>query len=214
MTTTVTQETIFNGALTRHLGQRALTTAEISGNTVEAARVLNAIWDDSFIIDCLEDSYWTFATRTSMFDFSPSVQPEFGYLYSYNIPEDHIRLCGFWSDDRQNVPIIKYAEEAGYWFTDFQTVFISYISSSPEYGLDMSRWPPAFCRWIECYLALQACYRITADAALEQRLEKRNKQLRTEARSKNAMQKPTSFPATGSWVISRQNGWGTRRGRW
>lgn len=213
MTATVTKFSLFNNALTRHLGERALSQSEFTGNTQERSRVLNGIWNDSFVEDCLGDGLWTFATRTSMFDFSPSVNTAFGYQYSYNLPDDLIRTAGFWSDENLVNPITRYTEEAGYWFCDYQTVFISYISSDASYGADMTRWPPEFCRWIECYLAWQGCLRITGDAALTMALEKRYKQLQVKSRSRNAMQKPTTFPATGSWVRSRIGGWGTDRGR-
>lgn len=203
MTATVTKSTIFNNALTRHLGERALSTAEMAGNTQERSRVLNSIWNDSFVEDCLGDGLWTFATRTSMFDFSPSVQPDFGYRYSYNLPEDLLRTAGIWTDERLKCPLLNYAEEAGYWFCDIQTVYISYISSDASYGGDMSRWPAEFCRWIECYLAWQGCLRITGDAALEARLEKRYKSLLLKSRSRNAMQKPTTFLPAGRWVRAR-----------
>lgn len=207
MTASTSKFNIFNGALSQHLGERALSQAEFTGNTREAARVLNQTWDDSFVEDCLEEGLWTFATRTSMFDFSPSVQPDFGYLYSYNLPTDLMRTAGFWGDELLLNPVTRYAEEAGYWFTDLPTVYISYISNDPNYGGDMSRWPSEFVRWMECYLAWRTCLRITGDKNLRDELEKTQARLLTKARSKNAMQKPTMFYPDGRWVKARRGGW-------
>lgn len=209
MALTTTQLTITNGAL-RHLGQRKVVS---TASTDEQAIVLNDIFIDGFVDDCLEQGQWTFATRTSMFDFSPSVQPAFGYTYSYNMPEDLVRTTGFWGDERLTIPITDYAEEAGYWFVDYQTVFISYISNAADYGASMARWPDAFCRWVEAYLAWRGALRITQSADTEERLEKLQKKLLLKAKSLNAMQKPTAFPPSGSWSTARLGGWGrTNRG--
>ncbi len=204
MALTTTQLTLTNGAL-RHLGQRKITDVNDTG---EPATVLRDLWQDGLVDDCLGNGQWLFATRTDMYDFSPSIVPTFGYTYAFDKPEDWVRTTGIWVNPSQSVPLVDYSDEAGYWFTYVATIYVSFISNASNYGGDMARWPEQFCRWLEAYWAWRACYRLTQDQGKTDRLEKMQEKLLVKARSLNAQGRPTSFPPNGGWTNARLGGWG------
>ena len=76
--------TLFNGAL-RLLGERRL--ASLTEDR-PARRYLDDAWDDGLVDDALEQGFWNFATRTVQMTASTSVEPEFGYRYAFQKPDD------------------------------------------------------------------------------------------------------------------------------
>ena len=112
-----TKLTIANGAL-RLLKETSLTQSELTNNSREPARIFNAIWDDGALDACLEAGQWKFAKRMVMLDATTSIEPDDdfgGYQYAFTKPDDFIRICGMWADERQITPLSDYREEAGFW---------------------------------------------------------------------------------------------------
>lgn len=140
-----TQLSIYNGAL-RILGERKL--ASLSENR-EPRRLLDAAWgagaSEGQIRLCLEMGQWTFATRTVMIDYSPSVDPPFGYRYAFDHPDDLIRTVGVFCDEYCTQPLLQYATERGYWYASQQSIYVQYVSSHASYGGDTSQWTEIFC---------------------------------------------------------------------
>lgn len=205
-----TQLKLYNEAL-QILGNRRLATI-IDNN--ESRRLLDEVWDQGALDYCLELGLWNFALRSVEGTYSPSVTPPFGYTYAFSRPTDYIRLSQISSDDRFTAPYLDYRDEAGYWFMDLDTAYISYVSNDETgYGGDLSMWPESFTRFVAAYLAKEARERLAKGGISEDRVNKKYKDALTNARSKDAMEDPTKFLPVGGWRRARQ-GNSSNRSRW
>lgn len=191
--------TVYNGAL-RECGERKL--SSLTENR-EPRRVLDSVWDNDFIRQCLSEALWNHAMRTVELTYSPSLSPEFGYRYAFDKPTDWLRTASVCSDDRFTAPLLQYNDEAGYWFADLETIYVRYVSDDPEYGADLSLWPAKFTEYVETKLAAKSAKRITGSDSEAARIDKLAKDKLKGARSVDAMNEPTKFAPEGSWVSSR-----------
>lgn len=201
---TTSRITLYNGAL-RLLGERLL--ASLAENR-EPRRMLDASWDDNVVQRALEAGQWNFATRGMMYDYSPSVEPEFGYQRAFNKPDDFVRTVAVCQDEYFRVPLTQYSDEAGYWFSDLDTLFIKYVSNGATYGGDMSRWPQSFVKYVEALLAADIAMPLKQNKQARDDMLQIGERLLIEAKSQNAMADPAKFLPTSSWVNARAGGWG------
>jgi len=205
------QLSLYNLALTVYLGERRL--ASLTENR-EPRRALDDVWTGGggAVKACLEQGHWKFAQRTSKIDYTASIAPTFGYRYGFTIPSDQVRVSKMCSDEYLNEPLLHYADEAGVWYSDIQTIYVSYVSSHASFGGDMSLWPESFTNFVACYLAQRIATRITGTETKEEKLTKKCQTLLVDARSKDAMQGPTQFTPSGSWVRARHTSGPARDG--
>ena len=203
-----TKLSLFNGAL-RLLKERHLTQTEVTNNSREPARLLNAVWDAGAVDECLQAGQWKFATRTVMLDASPSIEPDFGYQYGFDKPSDFVRLTGVWQDEMMTSPLRTYREEAGYWFGTLETMYVSYVSNDASYGGDLSLWPPNFVKFVYAHLASEVAGPLTEQGVEMLRLRK---MCLDEASGTDAMSDPSKTLPIGSWTSARMGGsrWGSR----
>lgn len=211
----VTQLGLYNSALSEILKERKL--ADLTENR-EPRRLLDDAWEDGPTGDgavkyCLEMGQWTFATRTVQADYSPSVEPDFGFRYAFDQPTDMVKVCGLWSDPGMQQPLLRYADERHYWYTDLPTIYVSYVSNHADYGGDMSLWPETFKELVSARLAVKIAGKLTQGTGLIALAEKAWKDAKLEATAGDAMRKPTKFLPEGSWNASRR-GFGLRSSRW
>ena len=192
---------VYNLAL-GHLGSRRL--ASLSENR-EPRRELDAEWHQA-VLACLERGQWLFATRAVQVLPSDSVVPPFGYALAYPKPDDWLRTIEVCSDDRFACPVRAFSDESGYWWTDAQPLFVRYVSTDPAWGLDLSKWSPAFTMSVSIHLARQTCERITGSLERMQVLEKLAKQARLDAKALDAMNGPPARAPMGSWLRARLGG--------
>lgn len=204
-----TQLGIYNGAL-KLIGERRL--ASLSENR-EPRRLMDDEWNDGFIDDLLEAGQWVFAIRSVKLEYSPSVEPDFGYRKSYNKPDDFIRTVAVCEDEYFNTPLTQYSDEAGFWFCDLETIFVKYVSNDAAYGNDMSLWPPSFEDYAKAAMARRIVLSLTQNKQQYADAQKEERRALSEALSRDAMAKPTAFPPMGSWVRSRTGGSWNRRER-
>lgn len=197
--------TLYNGAL-RLLRERPL--ASLSENR-EPRRILDSAWDGGAVDYCLEGGLWKFAKKTVMLDASPSIEPDFGYQYGFELPTDHLTTAGVWLDENMTQPLREYREEAGYWFAARETIFVSYISNDSAYGGDLSLWPQAFVKCVEAHLASEVAGPLTESG--KDMIALRDKLL-LDARAGDAQADPSRDLPTGSWVRARRGGWSRRAG--
>jgi hypothetical protein len=198
-----TQLTLYNGAL-RKLGERRL--ASLAENR-ESRRALDDAWQSgAFIDECLQAGLWNFATKSVQADYSPDIEPDFGYRRAFDKPEDFILSVAICSDPYFRSPLLDYNDEAGFWFSDFDIMYIKYVSNDEDYGNDMSLWPPNFTEFVEYALAEKVCKRLTQSETGLQDIKRDLKKSLTSARSTDAMADPTQFPPSGSWTGARHRG--------
>ena len=194
---------IFNGALTKWLGERKL--ASLS-EARESRRILDDIWDDDFIASCLEAGEWNFAARSAALDYSTTTEPPFGYIRAFEKPEDWKRSITVAEDPYFRWPSRKYSDEAGFWFADVDILYVKYVSDDAAYGSDFSLWPASFTHWVEVHLAFLACERLTQSESKKLMLEKKDSRLFNKAISIDAMNDPVPSPPNGTWVNARLRG--------
>lgn len=197
---------LYNGAL-RLLGESRL--ASLAENRAPR-RHLDQAWTGA-VRYCLEAGQWKFAMRSRAMDYSPSVTPGFGFTYGVDVPDDQCRLAGFYSDEAMSQPLTDYREEAGFWYFNLATVYVSYVSDDASFGGDFSLWPQRFVKYVEAHLAFEAAEAITGDEKKRDKmLSLRDRVLLPEALSHDAMQGPSKALPAGNWVRARFGGYGSR----
>lgn len=122
---------------------------------------LDSIWDEDPIKQMLEEAQWTFATRTMEWNYDSAIEPDFGYQRAFSKPSDYVRTVAMCSDEYHNAPMTRFADEAGYWFADLDTLYIKYVSDDSAYGRDMSLWTELFRNCVASKLALELCFALT-----------------------------------------------------
>lgn len=199
-----TRLSIYNGAL-RHCTERQL--ASLTENR-EPRRMLDAAWGDGFLKGVLEAGQWGFACRSMMYDYSPSVEPTFGLRRAFNKPDDFVRTMAVCADEYFKVPVVNYADERGFWYSDLDTMYIKYVSNSPEFGLDFSLWPQSFVDYVESKLAEKVIGPLKQNRQATVDQMEITKNLLMIANSQNAMADPVKFPPVGMWVGARAGAYG------
>lgn len=194
-----TKLSVYNNALLA-LGERKL--SSLSENR-EARRALDDVWDGEGVIACLERGLWNFAIRTVELTYTPDLTASFGYRWAFDKPTDFVRLAGLCSDEFFKVPLLEYRDEAGYWFADLEVIYVSYVSKDTNYGLDLSRWPVTFTRYVESLFASRVCLRLTGDKQKKLEMDADVKRYLDEAKAVDAMDNPTQMLPAGSWLRAR-----------
>ncbi|WP_447867239.1 hypothetical protein [Rahnella bonaserana] len=201
------QLNVYNEAL-RLVGERQLVSLD---ENREPRRLLDAVWDGA-IEFCLEEGQWNFAIRSQSLEYSPSVEPPFGYRRAFNKPDDYVRTVAFAADEYFNAPLLNYTDEAGFWFCDLDTIYLRYVSKDLAFGKDTSMWPQTFLKFVSAYLALQIAPRLKNDIDND-RLQRDYRMKKSDALAKDAMQESAKKVPDGCWVRSRSGGYG-RRNYW
>lgn len=192
------QLNVYNDAL-RLVGERQL--VSLTENR-EPRRLLDAVWDGA-IDYCLEQGQWNFAIRSQRLTYSPSVEPPFGYRRAFDKPADYVRTVAITSDERFNNALLSYTDEAGFWFSDLDEIYLRYVSKDESFGKDTSLWPQTFRHFVAAYLAIQIAPRLKNDTDGD-RLLRDYRMKKIDALTKDAMQEATKRVPSGSWVNSRR----------
>jgi hypothetical protein len=194
---------IYNGAL-RRIGSRKL--ASLAENR-KPRRVLDDIWgnSDNVVLRALRKGDWNFATRTMAMEYLTDVAPAFGFQRAFEKPADFVSLSRFAADENFRLPLThsEFNDEAGYWFSDADTIYIAYISSDGSYGFDDTLWPEDFKVYLECLMAFDACEQITNSKSKKAMLKTEMSDALTDSKSTDAMSDGVKFPPAGSWIQSR-----------
>lgn len=193
---------LYNGAL-RLCSQRAL--ASLSEN-IEARRLLDAVWDDGAVDYCLEQGFWAFATRTVEMTANADYQPDFGFEFVFDKPEDYIKIVAICQDESFVLPLVNYVDEAEFICADIETIYFRYVSNDSAFGGNLSLWTPTFIKFVQHYLASSIIDNLSqSDQKLQQVTSMYMDSLKN-ARAKDAMNKPVQKFPCGSWVNARMSG--------
>lgn len=194
-----TQLDIYNGALL-HCGERFLASLTESR---EPRRLLDRVWASNGIKTCLEQGQWHFAMRTMRIDYDPDYAPDFGYEHVFDKPSDWVLTSSLCSDEFFRLPLTRYVDEGGLWYSDLETIYVRFVSDDTDYGMDLNKWPESFREFVEVHFATKIILKLSNSEDELQKLMKLRKDLLKTAKSKAAMAEPTSFPARGNWANSR-----------
>lgn len=193
---------LYNGALLKCKARRISSLTE----NCEARRLLDTAWDDGAVQYCLEQGFWNFAMRTVRIDATSDIEPDFGYSYAFDKPSDCIRTYAICYDEYFNSPIYMYSDEADYWFSEMETMYVQYISDGVEYGYNYGAWPQYFKQYVEWYLASLIVGRLTASNTTEGEVERRLRRAFIDARTNDATDQPTQYAPRGKWASARLRG--------
>jgi hypothetical protein len=193
------QLNVYNGALLI-IGERFL--ANLTEER-EPRRLLDHVWASDGVITCLELGQWNFAMRTIRLDYDPSVEPDFGYARAFQKPEDWVLTASVCADEFFRAPLTRYFDEARYIYSDLDAIYFRYVSADVEYGMDCHHWPASFREFVFAHFASRIVRRLTNNETEVERVFKLREKLLLTAKSRAAMAEPTSFPARGTWGLSR-----------
>ena len=142
----------------------------------EPRRLLDQAWAFGVVDYCLEMGQWNFACRTQKLDYTPSITPDFGYRRAFTKPDDWIRTMGVCVDERFKIPLLAYVDEGGYWYSDYDQIYVRFVSNDVAYGNDLGLWPASFQELVSTYLASQVVYKISQDEKKWDRIDGMRKQ--------------------------------------
>lgn len=189
---------LYNRAL-RVLGETKLSSLS---EAREPRYILDDIYDDS-LIECLEFGFWKFAIRTIEITYDPDTDPNFGYTYAFNKPIDWVRTFDVSSDENFSVPLTRVLEEANVWLADSSPIYVKYVSSDSDYGLDLSKWPAQFTMAVAHYLAMQAAPSLTQSNPRIDYITKQFGYWKSQSLSNDAMNGAVGTLPVGSWLSAR-----------
>lgn len=206
---------IYNDALLL-IGERTIATLT---DETEGRRLLDIVWDNNGVDGCLEEAQWEFAMRTVRIDYDPGIEPDYGYARAFDKPDDWILTSAVCSDEFFKVPILRYVDEAGFWFSDQDEIYVRYVSNDPNYGTNYGLWPRSFTEFVASHFASKIVLKISNDESRTRLFNNpdnpehsiRGRAL-LNAKSRCAMASPTSYPAQGQWSRSRTRGVARRDG--
>jgi hypothetical protein len=181
-------------------GERAL--ANLTENR-EPRRLLDQVWDTNGVAKCLELGQWKFAMRTKQLDFDPDIEPTFGYQRAFTKPTDWVLTSAVCSDSFFRVPLLGYVDEAGYWYSDLNTIYVRYVSKDAGYGENLNRWPGSFENLVAAYFSLNIVWKLSTSDDAQKKAERRFDKLKREALNKDAMADPSKIMPPGKWSRSR-----------
>lgn len=190
---------VYNSALLV-CGERSL--VSLTENR-EPRRLLDQVWSAGGVNACLEDGQWFFAMRTIQIDYDTSIEPSYGYQYAFVKPDDWVLTSAVCEDEYFRSPSTRHVDEAGLWYSDLQTLYIRYVSNDPNYGMNMNKWPQSFVDFVGAHFAWKIVRKLTGSGDDEDRVEKIRMKLKEEAKNRGMMAEPSTFPARGSWGLSR-----------
>ena len=203
---------MYCGAL-RETSSRAIATL---ADRSEGRFLLDEIYGDGGVTTgglkyCLEQGLWTFAIRSVAVDPDPDFTPSFGVSNRFALPDDFVQTAGVWSDDRFSDPVTDYSEEGGFWYSDLARLYVKYVSNSPSYGLNLTKFPESYKLYVERYFASRIIGKLTKSEKREEDMIRKTEMAASAARTNSAMEQPTKIPARGRWASARM-GTGRRRG--
>lgn len=190
---------LFNNCLTE-LGHATLVD---TGEAVESGRLLNQVYSQ-VVNECLASGSWNFAMETIQADADTGVTPAFGFTEVFAKPSDWVRTIGVSSDEDFARPLTQYVDDANFWSAPVSPIYVRYVSSDTGLGLELTRWPAKFTRFVELELAERVGYKITQSEKTMERVQAKLDKARRTALNHDAMnQAQPVFPPMGSWNTSR-----------
>ncbi len=197
-----TKLALYNQSLLE-LKQRKL--ASLTDNVL-SRRTLDDFYDDT-VAYMLGEGLWNFAMRGAGIEYSSDVEPQFGFTYAVEIPEDYVRLGAIAANGDFWPTLDRYHIEANYWHVNVSPLYVRYVSNHTDYGLDLARWTPQFARAVALELAFRIAPHITGmsqDGLRE--LERKAKRFLHNAKTKDAVDQMAERPPPGRLVSARLSG--------
>lgn len=158
---------------------------------------------DEVIEEVLESGLWFFALRTQ--EWTPDVDAvdSINGQYVYNLPSDYVRLRKISPDQAQVSEDLSYRREGEVILSDHSVLYVTYVSNSASYGLNLAAWPQLFANTVADHLALRSNLPITKDRGTTNDLEQKAARSLAKARRVDAVDERIKLKQPGTWVLSR-----------
>lgn len=200
------QLNLYNGALLL-CGETMIASLTVDE---ESRYKLDEVWNNNAVRALLEMEEWPFATRTSAFAYDPDITTDFGYRRAFEKPSDWVRTMQVSESEYFDPPLTKYVDEANYWWSDADLIYVRYVSSGASYGGDLTKWPQTFCEFVKAWLAAKIIHSTGATEGHKDRLLNPTKGIlkmaEDTARNLAASAGPVRFPPQGAWLRARGGG--------
>ncbi len=185
---------------------------EITSNNDDSNRrvKLSRALDAGIVSDLLEDTGWQFGTASVKLIYDLSIEPSFAYTRAIAKPANLHRIDGIYLDEYMNTALKHYMDEAGYFFCDYDVIYLNYVST--DYLANPDGWPTYFKRLVAARMAKDTASSLRNEGADPVRADEIYLERKSSAMSNDAMASPPRLIAEGSWVKSRYRG-NYRRGR-
>ena len=172
-------------------------------DTGDAPQAMQIVYD-LLVEECLAAGSWNFAMETVSAAADTGIEPDFGYSEVFAKPSDWVRTIAVSADENFSFPLLQYYDDANFWSADTTPIYVRYVSNDTGLGLEMTRWPSTFSRYVELELAARTCYRITQNAQLAESIEVRRNRARRRALNEDAMDEAQpKFAPSGRWTLAR-----------
>jgi hypothetical protein len=168
--------------------------------------LLDDVWAAGGVDRCLEEAQWKFATRSVKLDYDASITREYGFLRGFTKPTDWVKTVAMCSDEYFKEPLTHYHHDGNEWYSDLDAIYVRYVSNHADWGSDLSSWPAAFLNYVAAHFANEIVDDLTGDQKTIERVMQVLDKNEKEAKSLDAWNQPTAFPASGNWSRSRRRG--------
>ncbi len=199
---------LYKGAL-RALGETTITALT---DTRPARYTLDEIWDDDFRDLVLQAGLWNFAMKTVRIEYTGDLTPDFGPQYAFDKPTDWIRTAAVSANEDFKPPLserddgLGYWDEQDYWFANYDTLYVKYVSNDENYGYDLSRWPANFTQYASHMIAALGAERITQNRMKKSDVISMADEWLSRAQNTDAMNQTSMIQPQGTWASSRMRG--------
>lgn len=164
----------------------------------EARYVLDDAWQD-----CVEfvftEGYWNFATKTEVITADLGQIPIPGFSFVFNKPLYWLRTITVSNtslfDDESN-----YRDENNRIYSNFDTLYIKFISSERAVDSEVENWPPTFAKLIAACLAKECAERLSGSGAKAETLAADYSAILASAKNKDALDQSKIVFRPGSWA--------------
>lgn len=192
---------IYQSAL-RYLGNAAglSSLTEVS----VARRALDNVWQVAGDY-LLAKAFWNFAIRAVELTEDEDVEPLFGYQYAFSKPDDWVRTVGLSNDATFTVGFEQYEDELNYWYANYDTIYVRYVSSDANFGWNVGAWREPFAQAMAAYMAFQCGLPLSADKGNRNDLYTLFKALLKDAKTLDAADERVHVKPAGRLVRARQS---------
>lgn len=174
-----------------------------TGDAIKAARETTAAWGQ-VVAECIQSASWNFAMETIKATSDTGVTPTFGYTEVFAKPSDWVRTFAVSEDEYFTNPLIHYYDDSNFWSADVSPLYFRYVSNDTGLGLDLTRWPAKFSRFVSLALAERVCLALTQNKSLKKDIGDLRDKARKEAKLIDAMDEATpKFRPTSAWTQAR-----------
>lgn len=188
-----TKISIYNEAL-RAIGDLRLSSLT---ENVEARYVLDDAWED-----CVEfvftEGLWNFATKTQEISAISGGVAIPGFSFVFNKPTGWVRTITIASSSLFDMEAV-YRDEGGKIYSNFDKLYIRFISNDLADDSDIASWPPTFARLVAACLAKECAERLSGSSSKAEVLDNQYKDILASAKNKDALDQSRIIFKPGSW---------------